>query len=164
MQIIHPLNTYGNPPNLIPLRVKSSILILIFFVLSFSLVGCVSFNDPEASQEFNSETVGKLNTQSIIGQSFISRRPNLDGITIWITSSSTQEELPVNDGEHVINIKLFDSKNATLPVFATNIVLAATGNTTPFAIQIPNQNNLANERYLIQLSTEFKHDTNSGAQ
>jgi hypothetical protein len=154
MQIIPPLNTYGNPPNLIPLRVKSTILILIFIVLSFSLVGCVSFNDPEASQEFNSETVGKLNTQSIIGQSFISRRPNLDGITIWIKSSSTQEELPVNDGEHGINIKLYDSKNATLPVFASNIVVAATENTTPFAIQIPNQNNPANERYLLQLSTD----------
>jgi hypothetical protein len=151
---MHQNNSYGNPPKLFHLRVKSLLFVFFLIVLSFSLVGCVSFNDPEASQEYNSDTVGSLNSQSGIGQSFVSRRPNLDGITIWITPSSGQGAIPGLDDKHVLNIKLFDSESDTLPVFITNIVMPASGNISPLTIQIPNQHKPANESYLIQFSTD----------
>jgi len=149
------------------LRVKSLVLILICIFLSFSLVGCVSFNDPEASQEYSSDKVGKLDNQLIIGQSFVSRRANLDGITIWVTIMSPQDLQPVTGDKHVVNVKLFDSKNDSLPVYITNIVIPTSGNIAPVTIHFPNQNNPANEQYLIQLSSDsssvFIHGRNEDA-
>ena len=164
MHLMHQNNSYGNPPKLFHLRVKSLLLVSLLIVLSFSLVGCVSFNDPEASQEYNSDIVGILNSQSVIGQSFISRRPNLDGITIWITPSGGQDAIPGHDDKHVLNIKLFNSESDTLPVFITNIVIPASGNISPLTIQIPNQHKPANELDINSILHIFKHHINSWPQ
>jgi len=136
------------------LQVRSIVLILLFMVLSFSMMGCVTMYDPEASQEYNSDTVGTLDAKSVIGQSFISRRPNLNGITIWITASSDQENAPVNAGNNSINFKLFHSPKDASPVFTTSIIAPKSGKIIPIPIQIPNQNNPPEEDYFIQLTTD----------
>ena len=75
-------------------------------LLIVSTAGCVTFNDPEASQEFNSDLVGILDAQSVIGQSFISRRPHLNGVTIWFTSPGNQDSPISNNGQNFLNVKV----------------------------------------------------------
>src|SRR4030042_2044231 len=118
------------------LQVRSCGLIILFMVLSFAMAGCVTMNDPEASQEYNSDSVGTLDAKSVIGQSFISRRPKLNGITIWFTASSGQENAPVNAGNNFINLELFHSPRDASPVFSTSIIAPISGKIIPITIQI----------------------------
>jgi hypothetical protein len=110
-------------------------------------------NDPEASQEYNSDAVGTIDTKSVIGQTFISRRPNINGITIWVTVTSDQENTFVNANNKVINITLFHTPMDVSPVFSTSILAPTSGKITPLTIKVPNQNNPAEESYYIQLTT-----------
>jgi len=153
MENTRPYNIKSTPPFINLSQVRLFGLILLFTVLSFTMVGCVTFNDPEASQEFTSDTIGTLDDHTVIGQSLISRRPDLNGITIWLTTSSVQGNASDNGKQNSINFKLFHSPEDVSPVFETSILAPISGNNIPLTIQIPNQNNPANERYFIQLTT-----------
>jgi hypothetical protein len=153
MEKPHPFKIKATLPTLNLPRVRLLGLILLFLGLSFPLVGCVTFNDPEASQEYSSDTIGILDGHTIIGQSLISRRPDLNGITIWLTQSSIKETAPANTEQNSINLKLFHSPADVSPVFEISILTPISGNNIPLTIKIPNQNNPANEMYFVQLST-----------
>ena len=162
MDKTHPFKIIATPHILVLSQVRLIGLILLFTVLSFTLVGCVTFNDPEASQEYTSDTIGTLNDHTAIGQSLISRRPGLNGITIWLTPSSTQGNAPANPLQNSINFKLFHSPVDVSPVFETSILTPISGNNLPLTIQIPNQDNPANESYFIQLTTHSGSSQISG--
>jgi len=130
-------------------------LIFLFTVLSFTMIGCVTFNDPEASQEYSLDTIGTLDDHTVVGQSLISRRPDLNGITIWLTTASVQGNAPANGKQNSINFKLFHSPADVSPVFETSILTPISGNNVPLTIEIPNQYNPANESYFIQLTTSM---------
>jgi len=117
----------------------------------------VTFNDPEASQEYNSDLVGILDAQSVIGQSFISRRPHLNGVTVWFTSPGNQNSPISNNGQNSLNVRLFHLATDPSPNFTTSILLPATGNNIPVTIQIPVQANLAGESFFLQ----FMKDSDS---
>jgi hypothetical protein len=114
-----------------------------------NLSGCVTMADPEASQDYTSDAVGVLSPQTNLGQSFISRRPNLNGITLWLTSSSDQTN---NTLSNTINIKLFHAPGEQIPVFSTSINPPASENNTPLTINIPNQKNLSGQTYYLLLT------------
>ena len=149
----HQFKIKATPPIIDLSQVRLFGLILLFTVLSFTLVGCVTFNDPEASQEYTSDTIGTLNDHTFIGQSLISRRPDLNGITIWLTPSIMQGNASANTEPNSINLKLFHSPTDVSPIFETSILTPISGNNIPLTIQIPNQNNPADESYFIQLTT-----------
>ena len=128
-------------------------LIILFIVLSLSVTGCVSVNDPEASQVYNSDSIGILGSKSSIGQSFVSRRPKFNGITLWITPIPEQETAPANSIQNSFNLKLFQSPGDAFPLFTTSNLIPRSGNNTPINIQIPNQNNPADQRFFIELTT-----------
>jgi hypothetical protein len=109
-------------------------------------------NDPEASQEYNSDAIGILDVKTSLGQSFVSRRPNLNGITLWLTSSSGQANNTQTVFKNTINFKLFHASGESTPVFSTTINAPASGNNVPITINIPNQNNQSGQYYYLLLT------------
>ena len=119
-----------------------------------SLSGCVTLADPEASQEYTSDTVGVLDVQTNLGQSFISRRPNLNGITIWITTSLGQTNESTSNTSNSINAKLYLDPKESSPIFATTIITPASANNIPITISIPDQKNPGGQNYYLQLTKD----------
>ncbi len=107
--------------------------------------------DPEASQDYTSDAVVIIDSQTDLGQSFISRRPNLNGITFWI--SSPPPPANTSSTSQTINIKLFNSIGDSTPVFSSSIYAPASASNVPINISLPNLGNLAGQSYYLFLST-----------
>jgi hypothetical protein len=135
-------------------KVRYFVLITLLLFLMMSISGCVTLADPEASQEYTSDTVGVLDVQTSLGQSFVSRRPNLNGITIWMTTSSGQTNESTSDISNHINVKLYLDPRESSPVFATTIITPASVNSTPITISIPDQKNPGGQNYYLQLTKD----------
>lgn len=133
---------------------KPYALIILLALIAVSISGCVTFTDPEASQDFNSDAIGALDSQSSIGQSFISRRANVNGITIWLTVSSPQSDINHASLSHSLNIRLFHTAEETLPVYTTTINTPPSGDRIPITIDIPPQNNPDGQNYYLLLSSD----------
>jgi len=154
---INPLKVNSFSPLVRFMQVRSFVLITLFIFLSFSMMGCVTMNDPEASQVHNSDSTGTIDSKTVVGQSFVSRRPNFNGITIWITPLGTQENGLDSSRQGTIDIKVFHSPDDTFPLYSTSVSTPISGKNIPLNIQIPNQGNPVEEIFFINLST------NSGA-
>ena len=108
-------------------------------------------SDPEASQDYTADAVVILDSQTNLGQSFTSRRPNLNGITLWISSPPPQAN--TTNISQTINIKLFYSIGDSTPVFSTSINTPASANNVPISISIPNLGNHGGQSYYLLLNT-----------
>ena len=128
-------------------NVKYFVFIFLLLILLMSLTGCVTLVDPEASQQYASEMVGLLDAQTSIGQSFVSRRPNFNGITIWVTPSTGQTNESTSN--NYINVKLYHNPGETSPVFATTIIAPDSDNNIPITISIPDQKDPAGQNYYL---------------
>ncbi len=53
-------------------------------VLVLVCSACVTLQDPEGSQEYRSDTAAVLAPGQEVGQTFMSRRPGLNGLTLWL--------------------------------------------------------------------------------
>jgi len=143
-------------PNYLPIHTKtrSFSLTILLVALLITLTGCVTFNDPETSQEIITDTVGILDNQTSIGQTFISRRPLLNGITIWLTSSTVLVESAGDSTSHSVTIRLFHSPGDNKPVFTTSILAPSSSISTPVTIQIPKQSNAPGQSYYLHLTND----------
>jgi hypothetical protein len=117
--------------------------LFISLIILLSLTGCVSMSDPEASQDYSAQVVGIASGEQEVGQTFISRRPRLDGITLWMTGNDTPGNL---------TLRLFLTPQDKEPVFAATISTASIGVATPVEIDIPPQNYPAEQTYYLLLS------------
>ncbi len=135
-------------------QIKYLVLIILLLFLVLSLSGCVSLADPEASQEYTSDTVGVLDAQTSLGQSFVSRRPNLDRITIWVTTNSGQTNESTSNNSNNINVKLYLNPGETSPIFATTIIAPTSGNNIPITISIPGQKHPGGQNYYLLLTKD----------
>src|SRR4030042_5214318 len=86
------------------IKVKTFVLIILVLFFMLSISGCVTLADFNSSQEYASDTVGVLDAQTNLGQSFVSRRPNLNGITIWLTTYSGQPSATTSASANNINV------------------------------------------------------------
>jgi len=131
----------------------------LFFLLIaiFALTGCVTLNDPEVSQEFNADVVGLLDPNTSMGQTFTSRRPLLNGITLWLSTPSNSDSATSLTSSESINIKLFHTIDDPTPIFNTNILPPQGETQSPITISIPNLENTAGESFYLQLSTGGSH-------
>jgi hypothetical protein len=143
----------NNNPSKRSFQFKILFLIILFTFLIPFLSGCVTLSDPEASQEYNSDTVGSLNLQTTIGQSFVSRRSHLNGISLWLTSSSGQSNVASGPLTNQIAVKLYYSPLDTNPIYSTSIT-ANIGDKYLITVPVPEQNNPAGQSYYLSLSTE----------
>ena len=152
----------NNPGNGGPLQlrapaihyVKTLIYIFVILLISSGVSGCVTLNDPEASQEYNSDLVGTLDPQTSLGQTFLSRRPLLNGITLWLTPIVSQDVAFSTEASNSINIELFHSTADKVPFYTTSIQAPATAGTTPVSINLPGIGNQAGESFYLRLSVD----------
>jgi hypothetical protein len=108
--------------------------------------------DPEASQDYISDRISTLEAQTSIGQSFVSRRPNLNGITIWINRVSSSSNATSLTSTNYLTAQFFSSPGSLTPVFTTTLTLPASGTNLPITIAIPDQKNLAGQSYYLVLT------------
>jgi hypothetical protein len=148
----------SNKPNIgFTTRRKSSgvnyhVLFIFIFFLTLSLSGCVTMADPEASQVYNSDTVGILAASTEIGQSFVSRRPDLNGITLWLTPLSSQNGDISPSEPNYINIKLYLGPEKAVLIYAADIIAPSTGETLPVSVNIPNLHTSPDQEFFLLLS------------
>ncbi len=56
--------------------------------LALLLSGCVTLVDPEASQQQAVDEVGVIGDGEILEQTFLARRPGLNGVALWVSASA----------------------------------------------------------------------------
>src|SRR4030042_1873344 len=133
-------------------QVKHLTFIFLLISLMLGISGCVTLADPEASQDYFSDIVAELNPQTTLGQSFISRRPNLDGITLWLTASPGQTSESNNAVSNTFNLKLFHTAGESTPVFSTTINAGTSNYSVPLAISLPDQKNPSGQNFYLLLT------------
>jgi hypothetical protein len=127
-----------------------SILIMIV-LLGVGLSSCVTINDPEASQDYTADTVGTLDARTILGQSFVSRRPDFNGLTVWVSQLNKTADSVSLANSNNLEVQLFTAPGDRVPIFSTTIVIPPSGTQLPINISIPNQANPPGQSYYIQL-------------
>ena len=78
----------GNPVNRLLLYLCAGLLL--------TLSACVNLRDPEASQDYRADIVAQIADWGEAGQTFVSRRPRLDSIQLWMQPSA---ESPAGPGK-----------------------------------------------------------------
>ena len=114
--------------------------VAIVFACLCSITACVSLDDPETSQDIHNEVIGILGTDTSIGQTLVSRRPRLSGITFWLRTSE-------NSG--VISLEIFSSGSDSEPQYQTTFF----PNDGENRIEISPQADPPGQEYYIRLSS-----------
>jgi len=125
-------------------------VLLASFVVILSLSACVKMNDPEGSQEFTNHIVGEVDQIQTVGQSFVSRRELLNGITLWVTTKS-QQDAPEVTGQLVV--KLFQSSTDTQPIDAMSLTISPEWENSQVEITFPPQIDLPDQSYYVQIES-----------
>ncbi len=108
--------------------------------------------DPETFQDYNSDAVVTLDARTILGQSFVSRRPDLTSITIWLTRVGNSAGMPQPAEANVLIAQLYLSPAAGTQVFATPVAIPSAANHLPITISIPGQKYPAGQAYFLRVS------------
>ncbi len=125
--------------------------LLTLLLLALALSGCVTLADPETSQDFTSQVIGVLDPETSIGQTFISRRPGLNGITIWLTLTSSQSNTATPFLANSISVQLFKSPADSTAIYSTSINAPISGNNVAISIKLPTQAGSGNQSFFILL-------------
>jgi hypothetical protein len=133
---------------------KFFLLASLLVLLTISLSGCVTLNDPESSQEYNADGIRVIDAQNTLGQSLVSRRPHLNGITVWLTTRSGQFGEP-NQPAPNIKLDLYHSLGESVPLYSNSMPVPASADNSSISIPIPDQKNAAGQPFYIQLSSEM---------
>jgi hypothetical protein len=129
-----------------------SVYFLALILITLSLAGCVTLTDFDSTQEYSSDVVSTLDPSTSLGQTFISRRPHLNGITVWISVPDTQSDHQDTSGSNPITVKLFHSPEDSASVFSTTILAPTSGNNIPVNISIPHQDNPPEQNFYLLLT------------
>lgn len=141
-------------PTNIHIPKKLIVVIFLLLILSISISGCVTMNDPEASQDYTADPLRVLDAQSSLGQSFVSRRPNLNGITIWVTRTTAKTAATPSSDPNILTVKLFFAPENSKPVLSKTVAIPASGTNLPISITIPNQQNPGGQSYYLLFSND----------
>jgi len=133
-------------------KARLPVYFLALILITLSLAGCVTLADFNSTQEYSSDVVSTLEASTSLGQTFISRRPRLNGITIWISVPDMQSNPQDTGGSNPITIKLFHSPEELTPVFSTTILAPVSGNNIPVNISIPHQDNPPGQDFYLLLA------------
>jgi hypothetical protein len=125
---------------------KTAVIAVLFLYLSLS--GCVTLKDPEASQEYTADLVATISPGQTVGQTFISRRPRLNQVQLWLR----QARPPVQpDGEVIA--ELYASPQATQPLARVSLPYTQITRSLLVTIPIPPQGEAPNQSYYLALKT-----------
>ncbi|MBN1148874.1 MAG: hypothetical protein JXA78_16550 [Anaerolineales bacterium] len=103
--------------------------------------------DPEASQEYRGDVVGIVSQERALGQTFVSRRPRLNGVQLWLRR---KPDFPADDR---LIVELYKAVGDPQPLASTAFSSAALGNAFPLAISLPPQDAPPGQGYYLVLHT-----------
>lgn len=120
-------------------------LSLVVILILFALSGCITLPDPEASQDRANDVVARLtDKEEILTQSFVSRRPRLDGITLWIGSGSQEGDPALSTAF----ISLFREDEPETPFSSTLLSIQGSGQHT---VHFPPAGARAGQRFFLEI-------------
>lgn len=128
-------------------RNKTAILAVLFLCLALS--GCVTLKDPETSQEYSGDMVATVVPGQPVGQTFISRRPRLNQVQLWLRQAKPPLQA---DGELIAELytsPLAETLLARVPIRYTQITRSLL-----VTIPLPPQSPAANQTYYLRLQTD----------
>jgi hypothetical protein len=132
--------------------VRAAFSPISFFALLAALLlsGCVSLPDPETSQVHEGEIIATLNPdQSSIGQTFISRRSGLNGLTLWLGSEQAETQ-------GSLQVELFHSVSDHVPVYQAFLSTSGINAKRPFQISFRAQKDPPGQAYYLRLHSTGK--------
>jgi len=118
------------------------------FCLSLFLGGCLRLYDPEASQEQNNGIIAVVEAGKEFTQSFVARRPRLNGIGLWL---SLAPDSPGRQGN--LAVELYRGAPTGEPLARVQLDLGTLGRGFTIAA-FPPQADSAGQVYTIRLSTQ----------
>ena len=122
--------------------------LLLLLIAAASLSGCVTMADPGASQSYDSDTVGSVDVSHSVGQTFISRRPRLAGIELWLSHLS-----PLNDSPgSMLLAELYHEPREQRPIAVTRLPLAEIAGDNPIRLAFTPQYGAAGQQYYLNLT------------
>ncbi len=125
---------------------RTHLRVFWIFLLSIALSSCITLNDPESAQEDFGSVVVTLEPGHTAGQTFISRRRQLNGVTLWL---STPKDEPAFDGELIL--QLFHQPGDQNPLYVVTIPLSASGHATPIEVRLPPQSDPPGQSYYLSV-------------
>ena len=126
-------------------RLGLGLALIVFLLITSS---CITLYDPESSQEWNSDIIGVLTPEKQIGQSFVSRRPRLNNIQLWLREAS-----PGSSPDAVLWVRLYYSVQDQQPLASVPLTYHSLASAYPINIPIPLQNHPAGQRFYLALET-----------
>ncbi len=118
---------------------------LVFIALYLVLLsGCVTLNDPEASQEYRSDPITEIFTGEVFGQTFVSRRPKFNRVQVWLQIS------PQTLNDQVV-ASLYHKPTDLKPLARVAITQEDLQKNFPLSIYFPTQENIQGVTYFLQL-------------
>jgi hypothetical protein len=121
-------------------------LLLGLMLSSAASLGGVTLKDPEGSQEYSGDVVAKLDSGQAVGQSFVSRRPRLNGIQLWLR----QTQAP-SSAEALIYVELYHSPAEAQPIAHSEIKFSALARAFPVTVTFPAQADPPGQTYYVRL-------------
>ncbi|RPI23651.1 MAG: hypothetical protein EHM70_22265, partial [Chloroflexota bacterium] len=102
----------------------SRVRCLFLFLTTLFLSGCVTLTDPETAQDTSRDVIGRPGEP--LGQTFVSRRPRLNGLTVWLGKDNAQGE-----GGSGLTVELYAGEAGELdgvePVAEADLVISKAG-------------------------------------
>lgn len=94
--------------------------------------GCARMYDPEASHEYHDQVIATVAPGQVLGQTFVPRRPNVNGINLWLRVAEGSEN---ENGQAVF--ELFASQGRTHPLVRLPLNHAAIRTSLPTRLVFP---------------------------
>ena len=130
---------------------QRSALIPLFMGITVLICGCVTLSDPEAAQEYTGDIIGIVRDDQTVGQTFISRRPHLNSITLWLSVEPSSGNQKTSNA--VLDIQLYHTPTDTWPIYSTQISFNQIINNT-LQIAISPQPDPPEQSYYLVLRSE----------
>ncbi len=127
-------------------RFLAVVALLAVWVLGLS--GCVTLKDPEASLEYSADVVARINATNSAGLTFVSRRPHLNGVQLWLRQTTAPA-----DPNAQVTVELYHAPGDTHPLASIPLQYAAIRRAFPVTITFPPQDDPPEQAYYLRLKT-----------
>jgi hypothetical protein len=119
--------------------------VLALLSVAVLLSGCVTLPDPEASQEIRNDIVGTIDGAHTIGQTFLARRPRLNGVELWLRT------LGEAGGSATMTVEFFTDLWEAEPLVSTDVAVIALAGGDSVRVLFPPQPGSAGQHYYLRL-------------
>jgi hypothetical protein len=118
------------------------------FTIALLCTGCVTMNDPEASQEYRADVVAATSPGHMVGQTFISRRPGMNTIQLWLRAGPNSA--PPNGS---LTLQLYHSSQDTSPLVTRVLSFDYVSKNNPVNLSFPGLPDPAEQSYYLTLKS-----------